>query len=1006
MDIGRFPRELMQYLHHPMRAGGECELDPHGKLQPDGRRDGYLRKWRGILLNTPGSSLLAAVEQLPLDTAASTVWHLRSDAMLEPYGSAMGGCLYGAWWRFPLIRPELTIPVLELLAACVNFIIFIPQLQHARQIVMEIDALASPIALSSDRARSPGLRAVLAEFRRLPELQTQTANNRLFCVHCWGEGNPLGDAASRGKLEVITAIGAALGMRMRQVAMGGEALAFIERVLRRLDAQPLTRAEIEFDSTLGYPGEGPPRHSQGTPPPLSRALAPAPASPSLLAFISESEQRAGAPRPFSSSPLSRPFFADAQPSPHASVAVASPAAPPASPPPAALPIRQPPSPAPSPVDSSLAAAEAWCPALLPAPADTHSAEEHHRAFAAAQCAHAAAEASAPSMLLHLAEARIETRPHPPPPAPLAVSSAGCWTGNAAANSMSIAAAARAQALTAALRGSSASGGFRLDEGEADWLACRLVTLLESAASLNTLRGERSNWKHWLAFCTHRNIAPMRPDVQGMTHAEYDSEVVFLALGLLFIHGRMGCRRGRTSPPRPSSALAVLRGIRRAHARLGVKMADLSLATRLADALNKEYIDAHGWEALQVSRVAPLTNPLIAGMIKAPCIQGHELRSFSARALWATLAQTGFRKAEVALSAQQAFGPSCLTRHNLRWRISNVETADPSEAQLKGMRNGDIAILIPPKSKCDQFGLEWGQAPIYLRFNHTAAICAARELRDLELRHRRVGLAQRESTALFVRDNGAPFTTSDVDALFKECLATSGVPRSIAATYSPHSFRRYLACALKAQGAADSTIQALLRWKTAESLKLYSILNDESYANLIDSAGSANVSSVRTNALPRAELLDAAGSFNAGRAALRAAAGEAQSLDPADDIYEHDSEIEASSDEEEPDDAATLPQPRPRARKRSIGASSSTQPPAAAPPPPLTLDTAVGRRALVPAGMWPTYTCTERDGAGWEVEVTVVDKRASAVLVSFAVARDASGKRWAREWLTFESLQPL
>jgi hypothetical protein len=57
-------------------------------------------------------------------------------------------------------------------------------------------------------------------------------------------------------------------------------------------------------------------------------------------------------------------------------------------------------------------------------------------------------------------------------------------------------------------------------------------------------------------------------------------------------------------------------------------------------------------------------------------------------------------------------------------------------------------------------------------------------------------------------------------------------------------------------------------------------------------------------------------------------------------------------------------------------------------------------------MWPTYTCTERDGAGWEVEVTVVDKRASAVLVSFAVARDASGKRWAREWLTFESLQPL
>ena len=136
------------------------------------------------------------------------------------------------------------------------------------------------------------------------------------------------------------------------------------------------------------------------------------------------------------------------------------------------------------------------------------------------------------------------------------------------------------------------------------------------------------------------------------------------------------------------------------------------------------------------------------------------------------------------------------------------------------------------------------------------------------------------------------------------------------------------------------------------------------------------------------------------------AGKAQSLEPADDVYEPDSEIEASSDEEEPDDAATLPQPRPRTRKRSAGASSGTQPPAAAPSIPLTLDTAVGRRALVPAGMWPTYTCTERDSAGWEVEVAVVDKRANAVLVSFAVARDASGKRWVREWLTFESFQPL
>eukprot|EP00966_Prymnesium_polylepis_P007645 175369-Prymnesium_polylepis.1 len=40
VDIGRLPRELMAYLHHPMRAGGECEHDPHGALEAWSPTDG------------------------------------------------------------------------------------------------------------------------------------------------------------------------------------------------------------------------------------------------------------------------------------------------------------------------------------------------------------------------------------------------------------------------------------------------------------------------------------------------------------------------------------------------------------------------------------------------------------------------------------------------------------------------------------------------------------------------------------------------------------------------------------------------------------------------------------------------------------------------------------------------------------------------------------------------------------------------------------------------------
>ena len=70
----------------------------------------------------------------------------------------------------------------------------------------------------------------------------------------------------------------------------------------------------------------------------------------------------------------------------------------------------------------------------------------------------------------------------------------------------------------------------------------------------------------------------------MSPNEADGEVVTLALAPLFIYAHMGFRPGRRTPPKPSSALAVLRGVRRTHDRLGIQMADLGLATKVADSL--------------------------------------------------------------------------------------------------------------------------------------------------------------------------------------------------------------------------------------------------------------------------------------------------------------------------------------------------------------------------------------------------------------------------------------
>ena len=71
------------------------------------------------------------------------------------------------------------------------------------------------------------------------------------------------------------------------------------------------------------------------------------------------------------------------------------------------------------------------------------------------------------------------------------------------------------------------------------------------------------------------------------------------------------------------------------------------------------------EVLQVSRVAPLNNKIISGMIRASHVAGGDVAEKACRALWATLAQTGFRKAEVSVGSGDSFGNSSLTRQRHR-----------------------------------------------------------------------------------------------------------------------------------------------------------------------------------------------------------------------------------------------------------------------------------------------------------------------------------------------------
>ena len=105
-------------------------------------------------------------------------------------------------------------------------------------------------------------------------------------------------------------------------------------------------------------------------------------------------------------------------------------------------------------------------------------------------------------------------------------------------------------------------------------------------------------------------------------------------------------------------------------------------------------------------------------------------------------------------------------------------------------------------------------------------------------------------------------------------------------YSWHSFRIYLACALLAAKVDGPTIQAMLRWRSPEALKLYARWNAGDYADMLKRACAADVTSVRATMwrLPRTDIDDAVASLTQGLGRFHTAAErEDNGLEPEDDL---------------------------------------------------------------------------------------------------------------------------
>jgi hypothetical protein len=347
---------------------------------------------------------------------------------------------------------------------------------------------------------------------------------------------------------------------------------------------------------------------------------------------------------------------------------------------------------------------------------------------------------------------------------------------------------------------------------------------------NTAAQDESCMRSWGRFTRSRGTAKWRLlDKHNLTFAQRYRENALQADFVIY-HYRHMKGRGREYPL-PSSAVAALSGIRRAHADRGFPLADATgVALVLRDRM-KRYIMEHGKIALLPKRKEPLTVEIITALLSIPdgtaigrrrlCWDEYFWKAVGT--FFALLTRTGQRKSEALTPDGLQWNMTRAARSQIVWVIDGHTVTEPSVAQLRSIKGGDIMLWIPGCSKADSFGLKWAGTPIACTYSEQSVLNAAHWMKQMELAFPVEDLQKRMRTPLFTKGAaaGAPLRYQDVESVWPHMLrATGKVPEQDIHLYSLHSFRIFLASALKAMNVCDDDIQRLLRWASKEAMMVY------------------------------------------------------------------------------------------------------------------------------------------------------------------------------------------
>jgi hypothetical protein len=877
-----------------------------------------------------GASFLCAIEDALAEERAhpeAPRLHIASDACTDAARPGVFGAAQGPYYLFELDAEWLrrSINVLEGIGRGLNHIV-LASAHPDIGIVNECDNDSAAVS-GLHRARSQDIQSVQ---EALEESNTyQETSLRSWEVQVQGIGNELSDAGSRGKWDVLFAVAASIGLRMRRLYLGRypEAIAFLERVLATTTARECThpdpphftcstcstsisaiqRALTLTERCLGIcpacsakdgpsaceqdewfsdddvedEGEircdvcghrlGPVAFTCTCPPPPPP---PPPAAPPMPLELAMRLHGGGdSDDDVSTSPVLYRARAHSTP-------------------------RQPPQPA-SARSSRSSAAEhginrlSWGARGMVASA----------AGAAVSSAASPLLFSAPSPQQPVAAPRVVSNDSPPvlfaapcpPPVPPeqrffthapderpVEQAASAGSRQVPPPMPASAAAARALAMRELeeylLTDSSAYAIGGGDPAKVqDMVADSLALILDGIPS-GTLKADNSGVGWAVRFCIDAETAFLRPMV--LTPADHPRERYVFARCVVY-HALHAAPRSKTrcgengeviTDVKPDSSLAPVLAWRRVLRDSGRELIDLKTIRPHLKGLIARYKKAWGQLSLVPVRELPFSQPqlhAINNTLRSSIGAFDKLQWHPAkRGAMGVTFKCGIATGVRANEPTRAFTADgdYPRRSSFVFIGGSDEELPMTPETLRSLKDGALLRGRRGPSKCDRSGMEWGDRDCWFRLDRSNPLNFAAAWVDYELEHP-CPPEQRSVWAAFSPDGGKlPWTTAGLQRDFNETLRCAiGVAE--AGRRSWHSCRVTIATALSTRRRPDGLIQAIVCWKTLDAMRLYAKTNRHQYADAVEEATQTQIDVTRVGSLPALGPEDVADQLDATLGAL-------------------------------------------------------------------------------------------------------------------------------------------